>query len=207
VYVHNLNEKVRKEELKKSLYHVFSPHGKIMEIHAQKLYKLRGQAWIIYENEQSAIKAVQSMANYSFYGKPMRVNFARVKSDIISKKDGTFVPRPKRKTKSERKRTKRKKVEAEVKATAPVAAAPVSLEVPPNNILFIEELPSQCNAMMLEMLFRQYEGYSEVRLVDGKPGIAFVEFTGVAEAARAKDTLQGFSITPTNQMRITFAKK
>jgi RNA recognition motif-containing protein len=79
--------------------------------------------------------------------------------------------------------------------------------VPPNNILFIENLPPQCNAMMLGMLFEQYEGYTEARLVDAKPGIAFVEFTGVSEAARAKDTLQGFSITPTNQMQITFAKK
>ena len=53
----------------------------------------------------------------------------------------------------------------------------------------------------------RYEGYTEARLVDAKPGIAFVEFTGVSEAARAKDILQGFSITPTNQMQITFAKK
>jgi hypothetical protein len=212
VYVNNLNEKVKAAELKKSLYHVFSPHGKVLEIHAQKLNKLRGQAWIIYEDEKSAVKAVEAMAGYSFYGKPMRVNFARVSSDIISKQNGSFVARPKRKTKSEKKRVKRIRVarKEQTPSTSMVTSGFVPAQagpVPPNNILFIEELPPQCNAMMLDLLFRQYEGYVEARLVEQKPGIAFVEFSGVAQAAQAKDVLQGFSITPTNQMKITFAKK
>jgi len=220
VYVHNLNEKVNKEELKKSLYHVFSPHGKILEIHAQKLYKLRGQAWIIYEAEADAVKAVQSMAGYSFYGKPMRVNFSRVKSDVVSKKDGTFVPRPKRKTKGDSKKSKKVKTstKSDSKASKPLSSsvalgstlAMANFElgpVPPNNILFIENLPTQCTVGMLEMLFQQYEGFQEARMVQGKPGIAFIEFTGVAQAAQAKDNLHNFSITPTNQMKITFAKK
>jgi len=224
VYVKNLNEKINMTELKKSLYHVFSPHGKILELHAQKLNKLRGQAWIIYEDEASAVKAVETMANYSFYGKPMRVNFAKVKSDLISKKDGTFVQRPKRKTKKpEPKKVKRKKVlkaaptedvkmsedstQPSVSSSSSSSSVIPTGESPPNNILFIENLPVQCNAVMLEMLFQQYEGYKEARLVEGKPGIAFIEFTGVPQSTRAKDTLQGFSITPTDQMKITFAKR
>ena len=47
----------------------------------------------------------------------------------------------------------------------------------------------------------------QVRMVPGKPGIAFVEFGSEAQSGQAKDTLQGFKLTPTNQMRITFAKK
>lgn len=61
--------------------------------------------------------------------------------------------------------------------------------------------------MMLAMLFEQYDGYVEARLVEQRPGIAFVEFKDAHQAGRAKDTLQGFSITPTNQMKITFGKK
>ncbi len=47
----------------------------------------------------------------------------------------------------------------------------------------------------------------QVRMVPGKPGIAFVEYGTEAQAAPAKDTLQGFKLTPTNAMRITYAKK
>lgn len=209
VYVHNLNEKVKKEELKKSLYHVFSRYGKILEIHAFKYNKLRGQAWIIFDDVQSAVNAVNSMENFNFFGKPMRVNFARVKSDLISKKDGTFVHRPKRKAEKKSKSKRKRRAPAQSSSSRPETKTKSrsSGPAPPNRILFVENLPAQCNAMMLAMLFEQYEGYVEARLVEAKPGIAFVEFGDAYQAGRAKETLQGFAITPTNQMKITFAKK
>ena len=36
---------------------------------------------------------------------------------------------------------------------------------------------------------------------------AFIEYTNEGSAANAKDTLQGFKVTPTTQLKITFAKK
>ena len=44
-------------------------------------------------------------------------------------------------------------------------------------------------------------------MVPGKTGIAFVEFQTPAQAGQGKDTLQGFKLTPTNALKITFAKK
>ena len=44
-------------------------------------------------------------------------------------------------------------------------------------------------------------------MVPGKTGIAFVEFQTAAQAGQGKDTLQGFKLTPTNALKITFAKK
>jgi len=38
------------------------------------------------------------MQNFPFYGRPMRVQFAKSKSDVVSKADGSFEKRPKRKT-------------------------------------------------------------------------------------------------------------
>lgn len=37
------------------------------------------------------------MQGYPFYDKPMRIAFAKSKSDVVAKRDGTFVPREKRK--------------------------------------------------------------------------------------------------------------
>lgn len=77
----------------------------------------------------------------------------------------------------------------------------------PNNILFIENLPHETTSMMLELLFRQYPGFKEVRMIEAKPGIAFVEFEDDIQSSMAMQALQGFKITPQNPMAITFAKK
>lgn len=48
-------------------------------------------------------------------------------------------------------------------------------EQPPNQILFLTNLPDETNEMMLSMLFNQFPGFKEVRLVPGRHDIAFVE--------------------------------
>jgi hypothetical protein len=77
----------------------------------------------------------------------------------------------------------------------------------PNNILFVQNLPHETTPMMLQMLFCQYPGFKEVRMVEAKPGIAFVEYGDEAQATAAMTPLQGFKITKENQMVITYAKK
>ena len=46
-----------------------------------------------------------------------------------------------------------------------------------------------------------------MRLVPGRHDIAFVEFDHEIQAGQAKETLQGFKISPTNAIKITYAKK
>ena len=53
----------------------------------------------------------------------------------------------------------------------------------------------------------RFPGFKEVRLVPGRHDIAFVEFEIDSQAGAAKEALQGFKITPTNAMKISFAKK
>lgn len=60
---------------------------------------------------------------------------------------------------------------------------------------------------MLEVLFKQYPGFREVRMIEAKPGIAFVEFDDDVQSSVAMQALQGFKITPQNPMAITYAKK
>jgi len=60
---------------------------------------------------------------------------------------------------------------------------------------------------MLDVLFKQFPGYKEARLVPGKPGIAFVEFEADFQAGVALAGLQGFKITPQNSMHIIYSKK
>jgi U2 small nuclear ribonucleoprotein B'' len=80
-------------------------------------------------------------------------------------------------------------------------------EQPPNQILFLTNLPDETNEMMLSMLFNQFPGFKEVRLVPGRHDIAFVEFSSEIQSSAAREALNGFKITPTHSMKISFAKK
>lgn len=60
-----------------------------------KSLRRRGQAWIVFEKSTAATKALESLQGFPLYNKPMRIAYARSKSDVIAKKDGTFVERPK----------------------------------------------------------------------------------------------------------------
>lgn len=100
IYINNLNEKVKKEgkltfstlfslfelffsylanpmlilELKKALYAIFSQFGQILDIVALKTLKMRGQAFVIFKEINSATNALRAMQGFPFYDKPM-VNF------------------------------------------------------------------------------------------------------------------------------------
>ena len=90
VYINNLNEKIKKDDLKKSLYAIFSQFGQILDIVALKTLKMRGQAFVIFKEISSATNALRSMQGFPFYDKPMRINYSKVDSDMIAKMKGTF---------------------------------------------------------------------------------------------------------------------
>jgi len=214
IYVNNLNEKVKKEDLRKSLYALFSQYGPILDIVALKTHKMRGQAFIVYKDVASAGNAMRQMNNFPFYDKPMKIAYAKAPSDVVLKLNGTWAPRkPVEKRKVEDKEKKpQKKVEKPTKEKkAELVTQPFKPQHPvpsaPNKILFVENLPARCNEMMLSMLFQQYPGFKEVRMVPGKEGIAFVEFEDDLEASVAMSGLQHFKITPENLMLISFARK
>ncbi|XP_011807883.1 PREDICTED: U1 small nuclear ribonucleoprotein A isoform X4 [Colobus angolensis palliatus] len=215
IYINNLNEKIKKDELKKSLYAIFSQFGQILDILVSRSLKMRGQAFVIFKEVSSATNALRSMQGFPFYDKPMRIQYAKTDSDIIAKMKGTFVERDR---KREKRKPKSQETPATKKAVQGGGAAPGSCahrlpspsqlsENPPNHILFLTNLPEETNELMLSMLFNQFPGFKEVRLVPGRHDIAFVEFDNEVQAGAARDALQGFKITQNNAMKISFAKK
>lgn len=220
IYINNLNEKIKKEELKKSLYAIFSQFGQILEIIALKTFKMRGQAFVIFKEISSANVAIRSMQGFPFYDKPMRIQYSKTDSDVIAKIKGTFQERPKRQKQPKGQHddgSKKKKKDANKSANAAQIVPGLGVhqpiinnvpsEQPPNQILFLTNLPDETSEMMLSMLFNQFPGFKEVRLVPNRHDIAFVEFANEMQSAAAKEALQGFKITPTHAMKISFAKK
>ncbi len=89
----------------------------------------------------------------------------------------------------------------------------------PNAILFAQNLPSDITKETLQGLFQQYvfffwkhahdrfPGFKEVRMVPGKPDIAFVEYDHEGFSAVAKKTLHGYRIAADREIRVSFAKR
>jgi U2 small nuclear ribonucleoprotein B'' len=59
----------------------------------------------------------------------------------------------------------------------------------------------------LVALFREYDGFKEVRLVPGKAEIAFVEYDTEKHATAAKTVLDGFKISASHSIQVQFAKR
>ncbi|XP_078424355.1 U2 small nuclear ribonucleoprotein B'' [Cetorhinus maximus] len=217
IYINNVNDKVKKEELKRALYALFSQFGQIIDIVALKTMKMRGQAFVIFKEITCATSALRQLQGFPFYGKPMRIQYAKTDSDIISKMRGTFADKEKKKEKKKAKTQEQAAANKKaIQGTAQMATSNSNQTTssanqvpdnPPNYILFLTNLPEETNEMMLSMLFNQFPGFKEVRLVPGRHDIAFVEFENEGQAGAARDALQGFRITPSHAMKITYAKK
>jgi RNA recognition motif-containing protein len=205
VYINNLNEKIKKDALKKSIYSVFSQFGKIVDVVCCRGLKLRGQAWVVFADVGAATNALRQMQGFPFYDKPMRIAFAKSKSDMVAKADGTFKPREKRKREEPVAAPRVAKAITEHAAPPPKVSKPSN--APPSNVLFASNLPEDCSDMMLGILFQQYAGFKEVRMVPGNKGIAFVEFADETNASLALQGLDGFKLTPADALSLVFAKR
>ncbi|KAK0618394.1 hypothetical protein B0T17DRAFT_336898 [Bombardia bombarda] len=93
LYVTNLpSAKIQKEDLRTALYMLFSTHGPVLDVVALKTMKMRGQAHIVYRDVQTATQAVRTLDGFEFFGRNMKISYAKSKSNTIAKLDGTFRP-------------------------------------------------------------------------------------------------------------------
>lgn len=90
LYVQNLNEHIAPKHLVPELKSIFSEHGPVIEVIAKRRLALRGQAFVIFQSQESARKALECLQGERIYGKSMVIRYARYKSDVISKTDGTY---------------------------------------------------------------------------------------------------------------------
>lgn len=223
IYVNNLNEKIKVPELKCCLTELFSTYGEVVDIIAFGSLKKKGQAFIVFRDISCATNAMRALQGFMFLDKPMRIAYSKSKSDVLSLEDGTFKPRGKLGEKKEEEVKKgagpgpKKPKAADPKqaaapkmmphpGAAPQKDAEADKDGQPSNVLFVENLPPEVNEMMLTMLFRQYPGFQEARLIKGR-NVAFIEYSDELQAGIAKHGLQGFMVTPEMALKISFAKQ
>ena len=93
---------------------LFSTYGSVLDINVLRNAKMRGQAHVVFKDVQTAVQAMRNLEGFDFFGKNLvrifsnsssndedmaacagadraqRVQYAKSKSDFISKLDGTY---------------------------------------------------------------------------------------------------------------------
>lgn len=50
---------------------IFAQFGPILDVVCNKSYRLRGQAWVVFEEPEAAQKALKAMQGFPFFDKPI----------------------------------------------------------------------------------------------------------------------------------------
>src|SRR5436190_221162 len=74
--------------MKESLMEIFSEYGNVIDLVAKRNLKAKGQAFVVFDNVESAEKAIKEIQGFELYDKPMVLDFARSRSDATVKLAG-----------------------------------------------------------------------------------------------------------------------
>ncbi|PLB47288.1 hypothetical protein P170DRAFT_511917 [Aspergillus steynii IBT 23096] len=235
VYVRNLEERIKVDQLKVALDEIFSEYGNIIEIVAKTNLKAKGQAFIVFDDVESATRAIDEINGFDLFDKPMVLDYAKTRSDATVLQEGgneeLEVHKRRRLAEKERKQAHealeaQKKLKrppgapdstrpaktakgAGLKPTSGAATAVIPDEyLPPNKILFLRDLPDTADQDSLTAVFGRFEGFQEVRLVPGRKGIAFVEYESESGAISAKEATSGMPMGENGKpIRVTYQRQ
>ena len=211
VYVRNLHDRVKPKDMATALRSLFEEYGSIVDIVSRSNLKAKGQAFIVYDNEESAAKAIQDIDGFTLFDKSISCAFAQTRSDATVAQEGSSAELEEHKKTRQAEKERKKAREAQeakkkrpppsdvpdgaqqppvkkgLKSTAASKAGVVPEEyLPPNKTLFIRNLPAEYDVDELTAVFQQYPGFKEFRPVPGNAGIAFVEYQNEEGAIQAK---------------------
>ncbi|EMD49000.1 U1snRNP-specific protein [Entamoeba histolytica HM-3:IMSS] len=193
LYINNLDQSIKPNRIRDSLNTVFGAYGNVLQVCVRKSLKMRGQAFVIYDTKESAQFAMESLQNHELFDRPMHINYSKVESDIIVKKQGKEITRER----------KPKQIKVQIEKTLEHEESPINQDIekkesnetklPPNsptkytnNRLFIKSVPQNVSKQRLEELFKQQEGFVEVRYIVIKGNaVAFIEFKDEISSEKA----------------------
>ncbi|KFG78905.1 small nuclear ribonucleoprotein [Metarhizium anisopliae] len=233
VYVHNLEERVKIQPLTESLKTIFSEFGDVVDIVAKKNLKAKGQAFIVFSDPDSARDAIEELQGFQLFDKPMKLSLAKTRSDksiemncsldeFEAHKRNRLSEKEKRlaleAADSERQRKRGAGSTADsrpsklsrpsgLKSTGPATSQVIPDEyLPPNKILFLQNIPEEYDVDALGAIFGRFEGFREIRLVPGRRGIAFVEYEAEQGAIDAKENTSGMKLGDT-AIKVTYQRQ
>ena len=203
LYVANIDWTLTKAQIRRSLFHLFSRHGKVLKVIYLRHTGLAGRAFVIFESSDVAAAAMNAEQGFLFFERPLQISLAKEPSDVTRKraKDFSKVDRTGKRQLRQQEFASRQAVKIE---DVHVAVPQPNLSLSPTHILFANNLPPLGNPeFMLSMLARQYPGFQEVRLP--RANMAFLQFETPAHAAVAMGALNGYKLTETDVLTLTYS--
>jgi RNA recognition motif-containing protein len=203
LYIKNLNSRIKIEYLRQSLENVFTQYGKLADVKVKRNFRMRGQAFLVFDEEDSAEKALYAMDGAIFYQKPLMINYARSVSDVISKRKGEYSEEAKakreennkkfgdwvqyiRNLRAQEKLNKLKNEQNELMAQNDRKGEDMQgygdMPPPPgysggdlpSNSLYIQAIPHYMNQISLHGIFSHYPGFIELRLSPTKESATII---------------------------------
>ena len=226
LYIKNLNEKIKIDELKEALNKEFSQYGEIIEIRVRNTIRLKGQAFISFKTKEQSSKAKKNLNDKLFLNKKLIIEFAKTPSDSILLLQGKLTNNQKKIKDLSRKRKRdefyenlKNEIEKEkinnVNNNEMIINAKdsneneISIKINPeevNKSLFVQGLKNSVTNQMLIDLFNSLSGFKEVKYFPTK-GICFVEYDTVENATNALLKYDKFDLGNDCILRVSFSKK
>ena len=226
LYIKNLNEKIKIDELKEALNKEFSQYGEIIEIRVRNTIRLKGQAFISFKTKEQSSKAKKNLNDKLFLNKKLIIEFAKTPSDSILLLQGKLTNNQKKIKDLSRKRKRdefyenlKNEIEKEkinnVNNNEMIINAKdsneneISIKINPeevNKSLFVQGLNNSVTNQKLIELFNSISGFKEVKYFPTK-GICFVEYDTIENATNALLKYDKFDLGNDCILRVSFSKK
>ncbi|CDK29972.1 unnamed protein product [Kuraishia capsulata CBS 1993] len=212
VYIRNLNEKVSRTKLVAEIRSKFGKFGNVTHVYvSQRNLGLKGQAWVSFEQVDSATAALYSLNTEYLFDKPMDIYYAKGDSYELQKKslgDAEFQKvLDAKKTSNSVKRQKLESGTRTGKADGEGKTKPRFIDnKEPNKTLLVQGIPKDLAEEKLESTFSAFGGFVELKLVRIRD-VAFVEFSKESDAVQCRQSLGQIFEVDSKEIFITFAKK
>ncbi|KAF1994793.1 hypothetical protein P154DRAFT_446873, partial [Amniculicola lignicola CBS 123094] len=220
VYVNNLEERVKIDEMKNALIVIFSRFGNIIDIVMKCSIQRKGQAFVVFSDHKSAVDAT-IMDGFVIWGKPMHVNLAKTRSDktVETKASPEELNQHKKARTTAKERKQALEAEAALRQSAanPSAKRPVKTAaqavpdefVRPNKILFLQHFPEDVDQDDLTAIFDKFDGFVEVRYLSrGGNRMAFAEYENEQYAITAKEATANMPVGASGKaLKVTYQRQ
>ncbi|QRW19042.1 NLI interacting factor-like phosphatase [Rhizoctonia solani] len=193
LYIKNLNDQVKKDELKSQLYALFTPYGRIVDVVAIKNPKMRGQAFVVFQDLAGATAAMRAWDGELFYDKEMKIEYAKTRSHATRRiEEPGWDPLAEAKAKALGLGSRLKKEAGrETNSSVPSTYSAVTI----SSRLLCTNIPAETSQEILQKLFQQYPGFQSLVLTPpGQAKSAQVQFEQPDQAKVAREGLHGHAL-------------
>ncbi|CAK9439205.1 uncharacterized protein LODBEIA_P34290 [Lodderomyces beijingensis] len=221
IYLNNLKDKVSLNKLKPALINLLNSHHLTPKsVKVASTLRLRGQAFITFNDTTESTQAIQCLQNRILFNKPICAAFAKTENDAVmaASLDQHELAQRKRIRHERRvsknlhlRNLKRAKGAIDAKKSAKKREVDISewRNLPPNRILLLQNISSGGDATGgIEAIFETFPGLEHVRFVQAR-NLALINFENEEMAKRCFENVdvESLKVKFGDDIIFSYAKK